>query len=80
MIAPSRYRVKGSPVVPFAGFLLADVILAGLWVWDWRSGGRSNAFPIALAMLVAYHVSVMTFHRLPAWRAVGDWFVALPLS
>ena len=79
-IVPLVPRIEGSPVVPFAGFLLADVILAGLWVWDWRSGRRSNAFPIALGILLLYHVSVMTFHRLPAWRALGEWFVALPLS
>jgi hypothetical protein len=37
-------------------------------------------FPVALAVLVLFHISVMTFHRLPLWAAFGNWFVALPLS
>jgi uncharacterized membrane protein len=74
-IVPLVPRIDGVPVVPFAGFLLADAILVALWIWDWRWGRQSNAFPVALGILVLYHVSVLTFHRLPAWRAFGEWFV-----
>jgi uncharacterized membrane protein len=76
-IVPMVPRIDGAPIVPVAGFLLADAILLALWAWDWRSGRRSNAFPIALGILLLYHVSVMTFHRLPAWRAFGEWFAGL---
>lgn len=71
--------VDGIRVVPVAGFLLADVLLAALSIWDWRSN-RRLVFPVALAVLVVYHVSVLTFHRLPFWHSVGEWFVSLPLS
>jgi hypothetical protein len=79
-IVPIVPRIDGAPIVPVAGFALADLILIGLWAWDWRAGRRSTVFPIVLGILLLYHASVMTFHRLPAWRAFGEWFLGLPLS
>lgn len=79
-LVPLVPRIDGAPIVPVAGFVLADAILIGLWVWDWRSGRRSTVFPVALGILLLYHLSVMTFYRLPAWRAFSDWFLSLPLS
>ena len=70
-------RIDGVPVLPVVGFLLADAILLALWIWDWRSGRRLAAFPIALGVLALFQVSVLTFHRLPAWRAFGIWFTNL---
>ncbi len=73
-------RIDGAPILPTVGFLLADVLLIGLALWDWRTNRRADVFPVALGLLVAYHVSVLTFHRLPAWAAFGEWFAGLPLS
>jgi uncharacterized membrane protein YozB (DUF420 family) len=50
-IVPLVPRVDGSPVVPAAGFLLADVILIALSVWDWTAN-RRLVFTLALAVLV----------------------------
>jgi uncharacterized membrane protein YozB (DUF420 family) len=72
--------IGGSPVLPVAGFLLADVILLVLAIWDLRAKERVYAFPIALIVLLMYHVSVLTFHQVPAWQAFCRWFVQLPLS
>jgi hypothetical protein len=71
--------VGGSPVVPAAGFLLADAILVGLSVWDWTTNKRL-VFPVALGVLLLYHVSVLTFYQFGFWQAFGRWFVGLPLS
>jgi hypothetical protein len=79
-IVPLVPRIDGSPVLPAAGFLLADGILAVLCVWDWRANKRTDVFPVAFGILVAYHVSVLTFYRLPFWNTFGSWFVTLPLS
>jgi len=78
-IVPLVPRVDGSPVVPAAGFLLADVILLGLSVWDWTANKRL-VFPLGLAVLVLYHASVLTFYQFGFWQAFGRWFVTLPLS
>jgi hypothetical protein len=78
-IVPMVPRVGGSPVVPTAGFLLADVILVGLSIWDWQTN-RRRVFPVALAVLVLYHASVLTFYQFSWWQAFGAWFVSLPLS
>ena len=72
--------IGGSPVVPFYGFLLANIILAGLAIWDWKSNKRKDVFPIVLGMLILYHLSVFTFHLIPAWERFGVWFLALGLS
>jgi hypothetical protein len=73
-------RIDGSPVVPVAGFVLADAILVALALWDWRANKRTDVFPIALGALLLYHVSVLTLHRVPAWHAFCAWFLSLPLS
>jgi hypothetical protein len=76
-IVPLVPRIDGAPVVPVAGFILADLMLIALCIWDWRFSRRTNVFPIALAVLLLYHASVLTFHRLPFWRAFGEWFVGM---
>ncbi len=73
-------RIDGSPVVPVAGFMLADLILVALALWDWRANKRTDVFPIALGALLVYHVSVLTLQRVPAWHAFCAWFLSLPLS
>jgi len=73
-------QIDGGPVVPFAGFFLADVILVALVVWDWRRNHRLDVFPVALGLLFVYHVSVMTLHLVPAWHAFAVWFLSLPIS
>ena len=78
-IVPLVPRIGGSPVVPTAGFLLADATLVALSVWDWRANKRL-VFPIALVVLMAYHTSVLTFYQFGFWRAFGEWFMTLPLS
>lgn len=67
--------IEGNPIAPFAGFLLADLMLIGLCIWDWRSHKRWNVFPFALLILLLYHSSVFTFYKFEFWRNFCDWFV-----
>lgn len=78
-IVPLVPRIDGTPIVPVAGFLLADAILIALSIWDWRTN-RRLVFPVVLGILLAYHASVLTFHRLAAWETFATWFARLPLS
>ena len=73
-------RIAGAPVLPVAGFVLAHAMLVGLAVWDWAANRRLDVFPVALAIVAAYHVSVLTFHEVPFWQDFGLWFLRLPLS
>jgi hypothetical protein len=73
-------RIEGSPILPAAGFVLADLVVAALAVWDWRVNGRRDVFPLALAGLLIYHVGTLTLHRVPWWNAFCVWFVGLPLT
>jgi hypothetical protein len=71
--------VDGSPLLPLAGFALADVMLIALSIWDWRAN-RRLVFPVALAILVVYHYSVVAFADFGFWRSVGNWYVGMALS
>jgi hypothetical protein len=79
-LVPMVPRIDGAPIVPVAGFVLADVLLIALSIWDWRANRRADVFPVVLGIVVLYHVSVMSFYRLPFWVAFGNWFVGLPIS
>ena len=72
-------RIDGSPILPTVGFLLADLVLVALSWWDWRVNRRRDVFPVALGVLLVYHVGTLTLHRVPLWKAVCVWFVGLPL-
>jgi hypothetical protein len=66
--------------LPAAGFALADLIVLGLALWDWRANKRAAVFPAALAVLLAYHVGVLTLHGSALWNSICVWFLSLPLS
>jgi hypothetical protein len=72
--------IDRSPILPVAGFVLADLILVALALWDWRANKRTDVFPIALGVLLVYHASTLTLYRVPAWHAFCVWFLNLPLS
>jgi hypothetical protein len=76
-VLPHLYAIDGVPIAPVVGFAMADLILLGLSIWDWKSHKRWNVFPFALLILLIYHFSVLNFYKYEFWRAFSDWFVAL---
>lgn len=49
-------------------------------VWDWRTHRRRDVFPVALGVLLLYHVGTLALYRVPLWGAFCAWFLGLPLS
>ena len=74
-VLPYFYTIEGNPMVMIAGFLMADIIIVGLIIWDWRSHKRWNVFPFVLLTLLLYHYSVLNFHKFEFWRLFSEWFV-----
>ena len=74
-LVPYLPTIEGNPVAPVIGFLLADVILIGLSIWDWMSHKRWNVFPLALIILLIYHYSVLNFYKFNFWKSFSLWFV-----
>jgi uncharacterized membrane protein YozB (DUF420 family) len=72
-------RIEGNPILPVVGFAAADLLLIALSWWDWRANRRLDVFPVALGVLLVYHVGTLTLHRVAAWNAFGVWFLGLPL-
>jgi hypothetical protein len=68
--------IEGNPVVPVVGFALADLLLVILCIWDWRAHQRWNVFPVALAILLFYHYSVLNFYKFPFWQTFSNWFAS----
>jgi hypothetical protein len=73
-------QTGGGQQLPIVGFLAADLILVALAAWDWRVNRRHDVFPVALGVLLVYHIGTLTLHRVPAWNAFCSWFLSLPLS
>jgi hypothetical protein len=71
--------IGGSPILQCAGFAIADAILVGLAIWDWRKNDR-RVFLVALAIVVAGQAAILNAHRVGVWQAFGPWFVGLPIS
>lgn len=69
--------LEGWPITPVAGFILTDLLLIGLCIWDWRSHKRLNVFPLALGILLIYHYSVLNFYKFPFWQTFCQWFFEL---
>jgi hypothetical protein len=69
--------IDQNPIAPVVGFVLADLILIGLCIWDWKSHKRWNVFPVALVILLGYHYSVMTFYQFEYWQTFSNWFYQL---
>lgn len=69
--------VDGIPVEPIYGFAMADLLLIGLSVWDWKSHQRMNIFPWILLLLIGYHISVLYFYKFSFWVEFCRWFLAL---
>ncbi|WP_114749693.1 hypothetical protein [Pleomorphovibrio marinus] len=73
-------KIAGDPIVPFYGFLLADLMLIGLVIWDWRSNRRKDVFITVFVILLFFHISVFTFHQFTFWESFGKWFLELGLT
>jgi hypothetical protein len=68
--------LNGQPNVMLFGFALADAILIGLCIWDWKSHKRLDVFPVALVILLAYHFSVNAFYQYDFWRTFSTWLMS----
>ncbi len=76
-ILPYLPAIEEVPTAPIVGFLMADLILIGLSIWDWISHKRWNVFPVALAILLFYHYSVLNFYQFDFWKSFCQWFTHL---
>lgn len=73
---PYLPTIEGNPIAPVVGFLLANLILIGLSIWDWTSHKRWNVFPFALIILIMYHYSVLNFYKFSFWQSFSAWFAS----
>lgn len=74
-IYPYLYAIEGNPIAPVVGFLLVDLIIVGLCIWDWKSHKRWNVFPFALLVVLMYHFSVLNFYKFEFWQSFSQWIV-----
>ncbi|MEZ5059136.1 MAG: hypothetical protein R2879_19035 [Saprospiraceae bacterium] len=70
-------KIDNMPIAPAAGFFLVDVIVIILAIWDYRSTGRWNVFPVALFFLLLYHWSVLYIYQFGFWQKLATWYFQL---
>lgn len=75
----------GGAVLPRVDATVAGRVRSVLFFRDafaavWRANRRLDVFPVALGVLLLYHVGTLTLHRLTLWNAFCEWFLGLPLS
>jgi len=75
-VVPYLYTIEGHPIAPVVGFFIADLLLIGLCIWDWRSHNRRNVFPVVLIILLLYHYSVLNFYKFQFWKSFSAWLVS----
>ena len=71
--------IEGIPLYELVPFVLTDVILVALSIWDWRSRSRINVFPVVLAAFVLFQVLPLLVYRAAFWDRFSLWFLSLPL-
>lgn len=67
-------KLLGYPNVPLFGFILADIIVLMLSIWDWRAHKRL-IFPFVLIVLLTYHYSFNYFYQYEFWQNISDWLM-----
>lgn len=70
-------RIGGNPVLPYFGFLLADVLILLLLIWDLKSNNRKDVFPIVLIIVLLFQLSVFTLYKFQWWEDFCRWFLSL---
>lgn len=73
-------KLEGMPIVPFYGYAMADLLVIGLAIWDWKVHKRRGAFLIVLVLLLCYHISLFTFYKFQFWQGFSAWFYGLDLT
>ena len=71
---------EGMPLVPFYGYAMADLLVIGLAIWDWRVHKRKGVFLIVLGLLLCYHISFFTFYKFHFWQTFSAWFYTLNIT
>jgi hypothetical protein len=72
--------VNGMPMVQLYGFLLVNIILLALIIWDWKLHKNAGAFLIAWFVTFFYQLSVLTFYQFDFLKSISRWLMNLPFS
>lgn len=67
--------IDGAPIVPVVGFVIADVLLLALILWDLFSGRKAIAFSLSLGIMLLLQYSILNFHQFEFWRSFSEWLV-----
>mgnify|MGYP001554117744 CR=1 FL=1 len=57
------------------GFLIPDLALVGLIVYDWVKGNNARAYIIAFIILAVSHYSIYFLPHTALWQSVAGYFV-----
>lgn len=73
-------QIEGVPLYQLLTFAANDIVLVLLSIWDYRSRGRLNVFPVVLGGFIVLQGLVYLIYQTDFWRSFAEWFLSLPLS
>ena len=81
MFAPFMIKhvpmIDGAPIVQTVGFVIADVILLLLILWDWLSGRKPVAFGASLGIMLFMQYTILNFYKFDFWRSFAEWLLGV---
>ncbi len=73
-LVPTIDRV---PIVPVVGFVISDLILIILIIWELISGKKPIVFGSVLLIILLMQYSILHFHEFSFWRVFCEWLVGI---
>ena len=69
--------IDAAPIVQVVGFVMADVILLILILWDWLSGRKPYAFGVSLGIMLLLQYAILNFYKFDFWRSFAEWLLGV---
>lgn len=67
--------IDRSPIVPVVGFVISDILLLILILWELISGKKPYVFGSVLILILLMQYSILHFHKYAFWRTFCDWLL-----
>ena len=68
-------RAAGAPNLAVVSWIVADVVVLILLIWDWKSERRVGTFSVALVVLLGYQVFTINADKVVWWEAICHGFL-----
>lgn len=69
-------HINGSPNIQSLGFMLVDLLIVLLILWDYKSHKKKYIFLTVLVINILFQFCVFNCYKYDAWKTYCEWFVS----